>query len=123
VGVGKRKTKPIKIPKPWGVTAPRASSNQKLGVMILDRNRINIKENTTTRVSSLSDRKEIHSEARNKRNIRNRKGGSRESATAGDRKGSVISSKNKKRKIKRTKRRQRRRVRRLMKRGSRIQDP
>jgi hypothetical protein len=34
----------------------------------------------------LSDRKRIHSEARNKRNIRNREGGSRESATAGDRK-------------------------------------
>jgi hypothetical protein len=55
-------------------------------------------------VSSLSDRKQIYSEARNKRNIRNRKGRSRESATAGDRKGSAISSKNRKRKIKRTKR-------------------
>jgi hypothetical protein len=44
-------------------------------VTILDRNRISIKENTTTRVSSLSDRKQIHSEARNKRNIRNREGG------------------------------------------------
>jgi hypothetical protein len=103
-GVGSWKTKPIKIPKPWGVTAPRASSNQKLGVTILDRNRISIKENMTTRVSSLSDRKQIHSEARNKRNIRNRRGGSRESATTGDRKGSVVGSKNRKRKIKRTKR-------------------
>jgi hypothetical protein len=72
--------------------------------MILDRNRISIKENTTTRVSSLSDRKQIHSKARNKRNIRNREGGSRESATAGDRKRSAIGSKNRKRKIKRTKR-------------------
>jgi hypothetical protein len=41
---------------------------------------------------------------RNKRNIRNREGGSRESATAGDSKESVIGSKNRKRKIKRTKR-------------------
>jgi hypothetical protein len=32
------------------------------------------------------------------------RGGSRESATAGDRKGSAIGSKNRKRKIKRTKR-------------------
>jgi hypothetical protein len=96
--------KPIKIPKPGGVTAPRASSNQKLGVMILDRNRIRIKENTTTRVSSLSDRKQIHSEAMNKRNIGNKEGGSRESAMAGDRKRSAIGSKNIKRKIKRAKR-------------------
>jgi hypothetical protein len=59
----------------------------------------------TTRVSSLSDRKQIHSEARNKRNIRNRKGGVRKSATAGDMKGSAVSSKNRKRKIKGTKRR------------------
>jgi hypothetical protein len=87
-----------------GVTALRASSNQKLGVTILDRNRISIKENTTTRISSLSDRKQIHSEARNKRNIRNREEGSRKSATAGDRKESVVGSKNRKRKIKRTKR-------------------
>jgi hypothetical protein len=84
--------------------ASTASSNQKLGVTILDRFRISIKENTTTRVSSLSDRKQIYSKARNKRNIRNREGGSRESATTGDRKGSVISSKNRKRKIKRMKR-------------------
>jgi hypothetical protein len=103
-GVGRWKTKPIKIPKPWGVTALRASSNQKLGATILDRNRISIKEKTTTRVSCLSDRMQIHSEARNKRNIRNREGGSRESATAGDRKGSAIGSMNRKRKIKRTKR-------------------
>jgi hypothetical protein len=96
--------KPIKIPKPGGVTAPRASSNQKLGVMILDRNRNSIKEHTTTRVSGLSDRKQIHSEARNKRNIRNREGRSRESATTSDRKGSAVSSKHKKRKVKRMKR-------------------
>jgi hypothetical protein len=92
-------------------------------VTILDRNRISIKENRTIRVSSLSDRKEIHSEARNKRNITNIKRGSRESATAGDRKGSAVRSKNRKRKIKRMKRRQRRRVRSHMKRGYRIQDP
>jgi hypothetical protein len=122
-GVSRRKTKPIKIRKPWGVTAPRASSNQKLGVTILDRNRINIKEDTTTRVNSLTNRKEIHSEARNKRNIKNIKGWSRKSATGGDRKGSVISSKNRKRKIKRMKRRQCRRVRSHMKRDSKIQDP
>jgi hypothetical protein len=97
--------KPIKIPKPWGVTASRTSSNQKLGVTILDRKRISIKENMTTRVGRLSDRKQIHSEARKKRNNRNREGGSRESSTASDMKGSAISSKNRKRKIKRTKRR------------------
>jgi hypothetical protein len=55
--VGIWKTKPINIKKSWGVMAPRASSNQKLGVMILDRNRISIKENTTTRASGLSDGK------------------------------------------------------------------
>jgi hypothetical protein len=73
-------------------------------VTILDRNRINIKENTTTRVSSLSDKKQIHSEARNKRNIRNKKERSRESAMASDRKGSAVGSKNRKREIKRAKR-------------------
>jgi hypothetical protein len=83
---------------------PRASPNQNLGAAILDKTRINIKDNTTTRISNLSNRKQIHGKVRNKRNTKNRKGRSRKGATTSDRKGSAVSSKNKNRKLKRTKR-------------------
>jgi hypothetical protein len=83
---------------------PRASPNQNLGAAILDKTRINIKDNTTTRISNLSNRKQIHGKVRNKRNTRNRKGRSRKGAMTSDRKGSAVSSKNKNRKLKRTKR-------------------
>jgi hypothetical protein len=52
--------------------------------MILDRARINIKDNTSTRINNLSSEKQIHGKARNMRNIGNRKGGSRKGAVTSD---------------------------------------
>jgi hypothetical protein len=57
------------------------------------------------------------------RNIRNRKGGSRKSATTSNGKRSAIGSKNINRKRKRSKRRKRGRIRRHVKRSSRVQNP
>jgi hypothetical protein len=115
--------KPVKLPKSLGVTAPRASPNQGPSVSVLNRTRINIKNDPTTRISELSSGKQIHGKTGNMRNIRNRKGGSRKSATTSNRKRSTISSKNTNRKRKRTKRRKRGRIRRHVKRSSRIQNP
>jgi hypothetical protein len=47
----------VEVPKAWGVTTPRANSNQNLGVTILDGTRISIKDNMTTRISDLSSGK------------------------------------------------------------------
>jgi hypothetical protein len=85
--------------------APRASPNQNLGATILDRTRISIKDNTTTRISNLSSGKQIHGKSRNKRNIGNKKGRSGKGVATSDRKGSAVSSKNRKRKLKRAKER------------------
>jgi hypothetical protein len=91
--------------------------------MILDIIRISIKDDTTTRISKLSSRKQIHGKTRNKRKIRDRKEGSRKGAMTNNRKISTISSKDIKRKLKRVKRGQYIRVRGHMERSSRVLEP
>jgi hypothetical protein len=91
--------------------------------MILDIIRIGIKDDTTTRISKLSSRKQIHGKTRNKRKIRDRKEGSRKDAMTNNRTISTISSKDIKRKLKRVKRGQHIRVRGHMERSSRVLEP
>src|SRR3954462_4634294 len=67
-----RNTKPVKLPKSFRLTAPRASANQSLGATILNRARVDIKNNSTTRISKLGSGKQVHGKARNMRNTRNR---------------------------------------------------
>ena len=118
-----RNRKPVKLPKAFRLTAPRASANQSLGATILNRARVDIKNNTTTRISKLGGGREIHGKTRNMRNTRNRERRSGKSATTSNRKGCDIGSENVDREIKRSKRIQSRRIRRHMKRSSRVQNP
>jgi len=122
-GSSGRNTKPVYIPKPLRITAARASSNQNLRATILNRTRIGVKNDATTRVSKLAGRKQVHGKTRNMRNIWNKKGRSRKSAPTRNRERSTISSENTKRRIKRSKRGESRRIRSHMKRSSRIQNP
>ena len=103
-GSSGRNTKRVYIPKPMRITAARASSNESLCTTILNRTRISVKNDATTRVSKLASRKQVHSKTRNMRNIRNKEGRSRKSALTRNRERSTISSENTKRRIKRTKR-------------------
>jgi hypothetical protein len=53
-------TKPVKFPKTLRVMAPSANPNQDLRVTILDKARIGVKDDTTTRIDKLSGRKQVH---------------------------------------------------------------
>uniref|UniRef100_R7WDR5 Putative ATP-dependent RNA helicase DDX11 n=1 Tax=Aegilops tauschii TaxID=37682 RepID=R7WDR5_AEGTA len=55
-----RNMKPVQLPKTLRITAARASPNQSVRATILDRTRVNVKDDTTTRISKLTGRKQIH---------------------------------------------------------------
>ena len=103
-GGSERNTKPVKLPKAFRLTAPRASANQSLGATILNRARVHIKNNSTTRIGKLGSGKQIHGKTRNMRNTRNRERQSGKSATTRNRKGCAIGSMNIEQEIKRAKR-------------------
>jgi hypothetical protein len=73
---------------------------------ILERTRILIKNDTKTKISKLSIGKEIHGKTRNMRNIRNRKGRSKNVAATSNIKRSGNNSDNINRKNKRSERRE-----------------
>ncbi|VAH91993.1 unnamed protein product [Triticum turgidum subsp. durum] len=52
--------KPVQLPKTLRITAARASPNQSVRATVLDRTRVNIKDDATTRISKLTSRKQIH---------------------------------------------------------------
>ena len=118
-----RNMKPVQLPKTLRITAARASPNQSVRATILDRTRVNIKDDTTTRISKLTGRKQIHGKSRNMSNIRNRIRRSGKMASTSNRKWSTISSEDMNRRIQRSKRGQSGRMRRHMKRSSRVQNP
>ncbi|EMS56882.1 Peptide chain release factor 1 [Triticum urartu] len=52
--------KPVQLPKTLRITAARARPNQSVRATVLDRTRVNVKDDATTRISKLTSRKQIH---------------------------------------------------------------
>jgi hypothetical protein len=90
---------------------------------ILNRTRLSVKNDATTRIGELASREKVHLKARNMRNIRDRERGSRKGASTRNRNRGTISRDNTDRRNKRPKSRQDRRLRGHMKGSSRIQIP
>jgi hypothetical protein len=91
--------------------------------MILNSTRIRVKNDTTTRISELASRKQVHRKTRNMRKVRNRKRGSRKGASTRNRKRGTIRSENINMRNERAKNRQNRGIRGHMEESSRIQIP
>jgi hypothetical protein len=87
-----------------------ASTKQSAGVTILNRTRIKVESDATTRVDNLTTRKELHVKLRNMRNRRDMKRGSTNNASTNDWEGGTIGSENTNRRVDRSNRIQQGRI-------------